>query len=781
MKKTETIKVETLKKIIFLVLIVIIMELSVFFRIMAGKAVEALRGEYFFDPEQDLPYLTEMDSYYHLRMTEDIIDYGHPGEAVVGDECWDELSYAPDGRSAADYSPLMADLAAFFYTILTRLGFTVSLYQIIYKMGAYLSALVVIPVAIMANKMGGKFAAVIASMIAAVNYGYFIHTVPGFYDTDMLISFSSCFMLCFGLLFVESLLGNAEDDGGKRDNALLVKQCGLGLLFAVSIFILYKAWNVYSLYVGIFGAALVIFFAAALIKGRKDEDFKVKRNLAAPLVLIGMMLFIVVMNPGIFKSVIGFAGSVFAGASGSLFPDAYVSVSEMRKPVLWAGGFTGLFQMKVLSDSDIGIINAVGGCIPLFAALCSAVTMVIAIIKKKVRFDYVLMVVWLLISAVLAVRSFRFIVLFALPVSILAGVFAGKLMDLMRSRKMMDWQVFTGIVAILLLFPAIYGTCKSLSDSMPIVNQGMAESVTYIRDNTPENAIIASWWDYGYFFEYKAKRRAIFDGGSQNGMRVFWVGRALSTNDEVLSANILRMVSGSGDKATEAMLEQFGNEYSTLDIMLEALSMDADSAKELLTERGAGEDTARMLTELMFPDIHDPVLCLITPDMYGISGWFARFGFWNETQEGNKNYTIVTSRNEYTPTDGVYGLHFLADDKDIDLYLEETEDGYKAYTRDSGVSPDDENAVQPYLVRDVVVKENGGFTTYDMGNSGNGDDKILTILLDHDAESPVISVMSTMVYDSVFGKLYYLDGEGLSHYQMDYNADGTCKVYELEF
>ncbi len=778
MKKTESKKI-----IIYVVLIAIIMGLSIFARVMAGKAVEELRGEYYYDPEEELPYLTEMDSYYHLRMTEDIIDYGQPGEAVRDNENWDYLSYAPYGRSAADYSPLMANIAVFLYNFLNGFGASFSLYQIIYMMGAVLSALVVIPVFVLAEKMAGGFAAVIASIIAAVNYGYFIHTVPGFYDTDMLISFSSCFMLCFGLLFVESLTGDNESGKGSgKATALRVKQVIYGVLFALSIFILYRAWNVYSLYVGIFGAALVIFFVAILIKGRKDKDFNVKRNLASPIVLLGMMLFIVVMNPGIFKSVIGFAGSVFAGSSGSLFPDAYVSVSEMRKPALWAGGFTGLFQMKVLSDSDIGIINAVGGSIPFLTALCSAVTMVVALVKKKVRFDYVLMVVWFLVSSVLALRSFRFIVLFALPVSILAGVFAGKLAELMSTKKMMDWKIFAGMVAALLLFPAIYGTYRSLGDSMPIVNQGMGDSITYIRDNTPENTIIASWWDYGYFYEQKAKRRTIFDGGSQNGMRVFWVGRALSTDDEVLSSNILRMVSGSGDKATDEMLSQFGNDSTTLDLMLEALSMDEDSAKELLQQRGAGADAADMLTGLLFPETDDPVMCLITPDMYGICGWFSKFGFWNEKEDGDKDFAVLFNQNEYKPNDGKSGWRFYADGKETELYFEESEDGYKAYTRTKGDNADDESAVQPYPVRDVIVREYGGVKTYDMDISGaDNSDKTLTVFLDYDMEYPVVSVMTTQVSDSVFGKLFYLDGVGLDHYRMDYNADGSCKVYELEF
>ena len=83
-------------------LILLIMLLSFAFRFVVKGRGNALLGESGMDPETGLPYLTEIDSYYHLRMTRDIEEKGHPGEILREGEPWDMLSYAPTGRSAKE-------------------------------------------------------------------------------------------------------------------------------------------------------------------------------------------------------------------------------------------------------------------------------------------------------------------------------------------------------------------------------------------------------------------------------------------------------------------------------------------------------------------------------------------------------------------------------------------------------------------------------------------------------------------------------------------------------
>jgi len=53
--------------------------------------------------------------------------------------------------------------------------------------------------------------------------------------------------------------------------------------------------------------------------------------------------------------------------------------------------------------------------------------------------------------------------------------------------------------------------------------------MSWVRDNTAENSIFTSWWDYGYFVQYLGERPTITDGGHANGFWDHLIGRYLLT------------------------------------------------------------------------------------------------------------------------------------------------------------------------------------------------------------------------------------------------------------
>ena len=152
------------------VIILCIIALSIFSRLLFHGPLMAY-GEGFIDSETGLPYLLDMDSYYHVRMTNDIALYGHPGETLKEGEPWDSFSYAPAGRTASDYKPLMASLAIFVNRVVSIIA-PQSLEQTVYWVNVFLSALVVIPVFLIAFELCGLTGAVIASVLASLNYMY---------------------------------------------------------------------------------------------------------------------------------------------------------------------------------------------------------------------------------------------------------------------------------------------------------------------------------------------------------------------------------------------------------------------------------------------------------------------------------------------------------------------------------------------------------------------------------------------------------------------------------
>ncbi len=746
-----------------ILLIVLIMSAALFFRIMASRTVYTSLGEDYIDPETSVPYLTEMDSYYHLRMTRDIRDYSHPGNELKDGEPWDGLSYAPYGRSAAGYSPLMADIAVFFSRLLSSFG-EFTLEKVVYWQGAFLSVLVVIPVFIMVYRMQGMIAALTAAVLASLNYGYFLHTVPGFYDTDTVLSWSSAVFFCLACLLISSF--SEEKEGNKT----LIKRAVYGVLFFISFLVLILSWNVYTLFMGILALSLLVFFALSV----KADKSSIRAKLMGPgTALVLILLGVLILDRGFISSLFSQFKGVFLGNSSGLFPDAYVSVSEMRKPSLIAGGFTGLFQMKVLSESNIGIINAVGGAVPCIMSLVMLVILIKKVIKGEHRFEYILFSIWYLITAVLAFRSWRFIMLFAVPVAILSGMLVGKICTIMVDRKLMDWQVFATMLILLALFPALYGAYRSKGDSLPQVNRYLHEPLSNIRSQTGTDAIVASWWDYGYFFEEKTGRRTLFDGGSQDGKRVYWVGKALATVDEKLSRNIIKMLAGSGDDATEGMIKAFGENKDTLIFMTELLSSDRDFAETKLIERGLSPEEASAMADLLFPEVKEEVLFIITHDMINIAPWFAEFGYYGEDDAlSDGEYSLIFNNMEYKPQNGKAAWRFSRNGEIIDFTIEDNNGTYEAYTK----KPEQEGDSIP--VDRIIKIENGMYMEYGGSETSSGT-KGWTVLLNMDASSPMVTVVTTPLYESVFGRLYFQGGSGMEHYAFSDLSGGSAFIYDV--
>ncbi len=749
------------KKRIPVVAVLLIILLGIFLRIMAGNTVISRLGDDYIDQETGVPYLTEMDSYYHLRMTRDIQNFGHAGETLKDGEPWDSLSYAPLGRSAADYSPLMAYIAVFSTKILSFIK-DISLEKTVYWQGTFLSVLVALPVFIIGYRMQGMIAAVIAGVLSVLNYGYFLHTVPGFYDTDTVLSWACAFFFCFAILLAES-----------REKK---KRIIYSILFFISFLILIISWNAYTLFLGIIAISLVIYSILSV----KEEKMELREKLTGPcLSLILIVVGILILDRDFFLNLASQFMAVFAGGSTGLFPDAYVSVSEMRKPSLIAGGLSGLFQMKVLSGSNIGVINAVGGSVACIMALVMWVMLVRGLIKGERRFDHVLLVVWYFLTAILAFRSWRFIMLFAVPTAILAGVLVGKICALMKDRKMMDWQVYAGMLILLAIFPTLYGAYRSVGDSQPHVNRYLAEPLENIRSRTDSDTMIASWWDYGYFYEEKTGRRIIFDGGSQNGMRIYWIGKAFASGDEKLSRNIIRMLSGAGDSATEKMIASFGESRETLALMTELLSLDREAAEKRLSDKGITSGEAAEIAELLFPDPDEDVLLIITPDMVRIAQWFASFGFYGEDTISEDDYAMVIDNAEYKSENGKAGWRFAMDNKPVDLIIEEKNEIYTAHTETPG------KGGEPVSIDRMIIMENGMSTEYSGDgavsiNASSEGGKGWTVFVNKDTETPFITVVTTPLFDSVFGRLYFRGGERMEYFGMSDLTGGSAAIFEVK-
>merc|ERR1719408_1166895 len=106
-----------------------------------------------------------------------------------------------------------------------------------------------------------------------------------------------------------------------------------------------------------------------------------------------------------------------------------------------------------------------------------------------------------------------------------------------------------------------------LRNGEEVIIDDYRESFFWLRDNTPEDARVMSWWDYGYQINGVANRTTIADGNTWNHEHIATLGRCL-TNPEKKAHNIIRHLAdyvlvwaggGGDDLAKSPHMARIGN------------------------------------------------------------------------------------------------------------------------------------------------------------------------------------------------------------------------------
>lgn len=66
------------------------------------------------------------------------------------------------------------------------------------------------------------------------------------------------------------------------------------------------------------------------------------------------------------------------------------------------------------------------------------------------------------------------------------------------------------------------------------------EAFIFMRDKLPADAVVVSWWDYGYWIMVRGNKTTVVDNATLNTTQIALVGRALTATNETESLEILR-------------------------------------------------------------------------------------------------------------------------------------------------------------------------------------------------------------------------------------------------
>lgn len=799
---------------------------------ISNESVKAL-----YQDESGMPYFTEIDSYYNYRLTENYLNTGHLGDTVVNGTDWDSLSTSPNGREA-NYQPMIIVLAAWVYNFLNSFT-SVSLTQVAFWLGPFIGSLAVIPAFFIVKRATkNTWGAIIAGLIAGAAPAYFSHTYGGFFDTDM---FNVLLPLLIALFLTESVYASKP-----------VYKAIYAALSAVFLGLFSMAWSGYTYMVLLTFGALILYIPASYLMDRHDGRDRspfmtwLKSNpVTIPLIVfavISIIILSITVGTSMFESaasVIGLSNSLQGATLGTAYPNVYVSVGEMQIPQVidilsQSGGvFTVIFALlgfviigallnkKAKSKKEkeeekpkiqVEVKNRNGRYTPKTKKAEEQIKQEIEhrFIPKEYTwtqkekynnlFLFVMLLLWVVGIAVMLTQGTRFIEQFEVPIALMAGLSVGFVLEYLDVKWESRWHLTLVAVVLLLLAVAspLYADHLTSSQSVGSTNDDMYNTLTWIKANTPEDTVLASWWDFGHLFTAVADRQVVFDGGSQNNMRAYWIGHSLSTSDEALSAGILRMLANSGEDASNTLDLYTNDTGKSVEILNKILPMDKSQASSTLTGTyGLDEQQANSVLDKTHPDNPKPVNLILSSDMLSKAAWWSYFGSWNFENQTSTHYSYYAAQS---PTEqingkgftlgadnGVVGVESTGNDTNGSTMTFAYLDQSKLNKTVGNFTAEDKERVSKELTdgtgnellkpHKLMVVENNQLTEKIVNENSN-----MSIMAIHQTDGSYFTVLfDSYLENSVFTKLYLESGYNQTRFNLTHSEPGISVWNVIEY
>lgn len=812
-------------------IIVVILFLLVFSIRAQAVNISAVpeQDKFFYENASGLPYYSEMDSYFNYRMTQDYLDHGYLGDTKINGTDWDLHSYYPPGRAQV-YSPLIAWLTAYTYKLINLFA-KIPLVQVAFWMGAFIASLAVIPAYLFVRRITNDYGGITAAIVAAAAPWYFSHTYAGFFDTDM---FNLVLPLMIVWMFVESI--RARDMRNKTIFAVL------SAVFMLIFSLAWEGW-VYIFYIVVIATVVYLLVSNYLFKYRTIESpgkyksisewFQNQSGIYVLVIFIILSSVLIMISSGasgFVSTLLGPVGftQIQSTVQATSYPNVYVSVAELQIPapldaITTAGGVVafifalmGIFLLfwrlrtkgqenppentKAVSEDNKPKKSkrykskrrkAKQEAKKVEDAERYIIPELTASEKRNYVLYAILLVIWMLATAYALTKGIRFVEVFILPVALGAGIFVGLIYEYVKHYiRAPSYRTLAMIILVIAAaITPISGSYAIAEGVTPGTNDAMVNSLNWIKQNTPNNTVITSWWDFGHLFAAVADRPVTFDGSTQNSPRAYWVGKALVTNNESLSTGIMRMLTSSGDLAPLTLDNYTKSTGKSVEILNNILGVDKSTAYTILTTQyNLTPDQSQTILQYTHPDNPAPYVLITSSDMVVKAGWWSYFGNWNFQTNNTTAYSYLPGQATKVPSNqtGLGNNTTVLISQDNAVYVEATGNNISAgYINvnqiqnqnmtvsqlipqlSAALNSNSSNLViKPHKL--IVVQDNNITMDEVVSNSSP-----ISIILSIQNGTVETYVMNKELEDSMFTRLYILNGQNLTQYKMVYQQPGV--------
>ena len=497
--------------------------------------------------------LNEFDPFFNYRATQFIIENGFPAYL----EWHDDLSWHPYGRNVSANSQVM--LHSTTATLYQTFGMGTSLYDFTIWFPLVIGSLTTVTIFALVRIIGGTTAGLFASLFFAVSPIIIMRGSIGWFKSEPLGLF-------YGLLAVYLLLSAIKSDKGKVSVAKIV---GGGILLALGL----ASWGgvqFFVLPIGLFFVALPFL--------RKDNKFIIWTSVLFVSVFIlvtvtfeGTLYWEDRYKTGEIEALLTLSGLFLIGCTTFLVACVIIRrilrKAQLRSGLALLGGAI-IAGVAIVSSGVIGLppfryLNAANPLLVTTDMLTDSVSEhATTTVDISFYFFSILMVfagigAWLLfqkrVNRSLKIRgemaTFALIIGFlgiyfssafvrlevfgAISVIILSSIGVSILISKIlngehKPASVITKTAFLAIIVALLVVPMVYPERNNWASGnsgtpMTILNGGTqfnistndwSDSMQWLKENTPEDAVIASWWDYGYWISTLAERKTLADNAT---------------------------------------------------------------------------------------------------------------------------------------------------------------------------------------------------------------------------------------------------------------------------
>jgi len=516
-----------------------------------------------YQDENNKTYLFELDCWHWARYVENVLKHGYPGDEIVYNEQRDTYMTAPLGFSLL-WDRFLFYFSAFLYRIFSLFK-KIELFRFLFGLPLFFTFIFILFLFFFSFSFSGYLGAITSCLFVGLAPIFIPRSCAGWFDKDILNLLFPVLVIWFYLVAIVS------DNFYKKIIYILLSSFWIGIF----CFTWTHWWFIFFIII-IYGISMSGFYTLRYFY-KKDSFWELKNHLFCIFSFFVLSIFWIVIFCSPFPLMrliqqLKLAVILNIPLMGSIWPNVYSTVGELRPVSIMEAG------------------NLIGGkwifFISLFCLLCLFIRNLIYSEYKGFRRQLIIILfIWFISMLFACTRGVRFVVFLLIPLGISLGWMLNDFYLYFKNIKKSWWLIFWVIFAFVVFNFSFIQRGYEVSTSLyPLMDDTWYKVLNLIKEKTPQNTIVNSWWDLGDWFKVVARRRVIFDGQSQDSPQAYWMANVLLSKDEEEAIAILRMLNNGGNQAFEIINDCLKDPLKSVLLLETALRSNLKGAELILKE-----------------------------------------------------------------------------------------------------------------------------------------------------------------------------------------------------